>query len=97
MSKANGLYAWMNMNPDIIPDKCPKNEACGTRSCIIMSSAQGAICSGTEKNPKSSCDSADSSLFATTLSANRILKTQHHLTFHRTEKLSQQVCSKSKN
>ena len=54
MTDEIGLTAFMKINPDMIPDKCPKNEACGTRSCIIISSAQGAILSGTEKKPKSS-------------------------------------------
>ena len=54
MTDEKGLTAFMKINPDMMPDKCPKNEACGTRSCIIISSAQGAILSGTVKKPKSS-------------------------------------------
>ena len=49
-----GSIALRNINPEIIPDKCPINDAWGTRSCMMTSSAHGAILFGTEKKPKSS-------------------------------------------
>ena len=49
-----GLHRVVKMNPDITPDRCPKKDACGTKSCMITSSAHGASLRDIEKKPKSS-------------------------------------------
>ena len=50
----NGVNILTYINPDMTPDKWPKNEAWGTSSCMITNSAQGAKRREIEKKPKSS-------------------------------------------